>query len=203
MKNILYDTKSKQKLLVEMCAQPKRHFSVKELAMRTGTTLSRTKQLLLLFTRHGIVNSSAKKRERYYQINRHSPSYIELSAIFKPGPTRTRDMIQRIITSGGQVEFAALSGVFVGRPHSQVDLLLVGRFGQKRLNRTVAALQTIAANEINFAVLTKRDFLDRIYSFDWFVKEVMDNDPVIVVDKILPAESRKKGSKWHLLKPQD
>ena len=199
VKSNLFDSKGKQRLLSALCEQPGRFFSVKELSLRTGLPLARVKEVLAVFSKHEIVNIENKKREKYYQINARSQAYSELSALFTPTKGKGKDLVERIISSAGEVELAVLSGVFTGRPKAQADLLLVGKFGPKRLNRAIAELQALAANEINFAEFSPNEFLDRYYSYDWFVKEVMDNEPIIIVDKLLQKEKKVKHGRKYLL----
>ena len=79
---------------------------------------------------------------------------------------------------------AVLSGIFVGLPNAQVDLLLVGHCRGKRLEKAVNALEKIVGQEINFSLMTEDDYRARLYSFDWFLKEITDHDAVILIDNV-------------------
>jgi hypothetical protein len=195
MKDAILDSKIKQKALLTLFEQPMRSFSLRELVLRTRIRQNKLKLLLNLFLRNDLVKVTEKKKQFYFQINRHSALFEELSQIFgQPSRLGKRDLVEKIIKSAGQVKLAALSGVFVGQAGASVDMLIVGRCRGKRLDKAVKALEKIAGQEINFAVITEEDYRQRLYSFDWFIKEVMDHNPAIIIDKISKPGRTKRAA---------
>ncbi|MEK9181252.1 MAG: hypothetical protein AAB871_03390 [Patescibacteria group bacterium] len=192
MDQIIQDRKDKQKVLTVFLEYPERFLSLRETAMRAGVPQERTKPAISILERHGAVNSTEKKRLRYYQINKHSALYAEMNKVFgSQAKTLEKDFITKSVLGCGKVKFAALTGVFVGEVKSDVDLLVVGKLRLKRLEKCVKALERIVGNEINYTVMAEKEFRERLYTFDWFLKEIREKDPVILVDLITKKGKRR------------
>ncbi|PIR96893.1 MAG: hypothetical protein COT91_04210 [Candidatus Doudnabacteria bacterium CG10_big_fil_rev_8_21_14_0_10_41_10] len=143
------------------------------------------KQLLSYFTKHRLLNTTEKRKQKYYQINRFSPAFEELVKIFEQSEkNKNRDFLEKTLLSAGNIRFAALTGIFVGLPKNEVDLLLVGKTSPTKLNDCIKFLEKLISNEINYVEMSTREFKDRFYGFDWFMKEIMDNNPVIIIDEV-------------------
>lgn len=180
----LFDGKSKQKILYTLCLRADRFFSAREIAEINRISSASVKKLLQGFFKHGILKTAEKKGERYYQIDRRSTAFEELARLFLKQKYSQKDAVGKIVKGLGDLKFAALSGIFVGRTRGDIDLLLVGKIGAKKAERGLRELSKLAGNEINYALMEEKEFRDRLYSFDWFVKEVMDHSPVVLIDKI-------------------
>jgi len=165
--------------------------------MRVGE--AKIKNTLSGFTKRGIVDSTEKKAQKYYGLNSYSEDLPELTAftaaVMKKKTKKGRDMLEKEIMKSGSFKFAALYGVFTGQVKAEADLLLVGTTGPKRLARCVKFLESMAQNEINYVVMDSEEFMQRLYSFDWFVKEILEKDSVILTDmltkKVTAATTQK------------
>ena len=196
MRSEFLDDSRTQKVLLVFIRQPGRYFSLRELSLRTGMGLSKVKFILGNFSRRRLLNHVEKKRQQYYQLNRSTPAFAELGKFLKPGrDIAAKDMFVKIIAVAGEIKFAALSGIFVGLPKAEVDLLLVGRILQRRLEKCLSFLQKISGNEINYTVFSETEYMERLYGSDWFLREILDKSPVIVIDEITKAAEKREVSR--------
>lgn len=193
MKKGIFDSRENLKLLFVMCRQPSRYFSARELALRARLGEALVKRILGDFSKHRLLNYFEKKQQRYYQINRDANVFVELVKILSAGKYHDKEVLENILRNAQGLKFAALSGLFIGHSKSGADLLLVGELGEKPAEKLISKIEEIAGNEINYALMPEKEFRQRIYSYDWFVKEVMDRNPVVVFDKI----GGQKDSKGH------
>ncbi|MCL5435857.1 MAG: hypothetical protein M1275_02150 [Patescibacteria group bacterium] len=184
MKKGIFEGKSRQKVLYTLYSWPTRYFSVRELAEINHSGPASVKRTLQDFSKYGLLRVAEKKGERYYGIDRRSGVFAQLAEIFGKQKFSQKDVVGRILRGFSDLRLVALTGIYVGLVRADIDLLLVGTASQKKVERTVAALSKLAGCEINYALMTEKEFRDRLYSFDWFLKEVMDHAPVILVDKI-------------------
>jgi len=180
----LFDGKSKQKILYTLCTQADRFFSTREIAEINRIGTASAKKHLQGFSKLGILKIAEKKKERYYQIDRRSAAFEELARLFSKQKYSQKDVVGKTVKGMGDLKFAALSGIFIGRIRSDIDLLLVGKASAKKVERVIRELSKLTGNEINYALMEEKEFRDRLYSFDWFVKEVMDHSPVVLIDKV-------------------
>ncbi|HLC45055.1 MAG TPA: hypothetical protein VJK50_04425, partial [Patescibacteria group bacterium] len=182
------ESKHKHRILLQLMQQPRRFFSTKELAFRTSLTMKRVKTLLAALAKQHLVLRAEKRQTSFYRINQHAASFEQLRSIFTAElkmkrKVKSKDFIERVLLACGDVKFAALSGVFIGLVKSSVDLLLVGDISTRRIERAIQILQRIIGIELNYALFSEKEFRNRQYSFDWFVKEILERDPIILVDR--------------------
>lgn len=179
----LLSSKPKSKLINLFLAHPGRSFSLTELRTDTGCggmLLTKTIRELL---RMDFLSVSHKNRVKYYQVNKHFALYPELVSMLRKVKNVPADLIAKKISRLGDCKLVALTGIFVGRPRIETDLLFVGKVRPARLAKFLKFAQRMAEAEINYTVLTAAEFEYRKIMNDRFVKNILENNPVIVVDK--------------------
>ncbi|MBI4054248.1 MAG: hypothetical protein HY397_02880 [Candidatus Doudnabacteria bacterium] len=191
MNKIFFDSYDKRKILTVLMHYPNRSFSATEIGLRTGTSTLRAKNLLQAFAKQHLANSFDKSPERYFRINRRSMWYPEIEKILEDEKLIDRPVVERLILALPNLKFAALSGLFVGRPKAQIDLLLAGDVSEERAERVAGELKEIVGNEVNYALMSEQEFLNRLYSYDWSLKEVLDYDPLILLDRLTVRKNAK------------
>lgn len=184
-------------MLLVLTSLTRRYFSVAELAQRTGIGGAVVKRLLLGFERARIVSRADKNKQPYYQINRKSADFSELLSVLGNEKASSRDPVARIIMGIGDIKYAALTGIFIGLTGADCDLLLVGTITGARVDKAVKELEEIVGNEINYATMNEAEYKQRLYSFDWFIKEILEREPVVIVDK-LSYKNKKPGNATHI-----
>lgn len=196
MRKSFLENRQIQAVVEQLILQPKRYFSNRELAVRTHFSPNKVKDLLSTLSKSGLLNTFETGHRKFYQINKRSALFLELGPLLARAKTRSgRDLMERIIGASGDVKLAALSGVFVGAGRSPADLLLVGDIKGVRLEKCIKSLEDLAEGEIDYAVMSEKEFRDRKYSFDWFVKEVLERDPYMVVDRVSKKLERQPKGK--------
>jgi len=180
----LLSSKPKTQLINLLLAHPKRAFSFTELRL-----LSRCPQKLLRATlreldKMNFLVTSEKKRIRYYQMNRRFALYPELIGFLRKAKHVPKDILALAAGRVGDCKLVALTGVFVGKPRVETDLLFVGRISASRLENFLKLASKLAEQEVGFTVLTPQEFDYRRVMNDRFVKNILENDPVLAVDKI-------------------
>ncbi|MDP2932656.1 MAG: hypothetical protein Q8N81_00820 [bacterium] len=196
MKKGILDTRDNQKVLYVFCRQPSRYFSGSELALRVKLSENRIKKMLVGFSKQKIVKFFEKKQQRFFQINRDAAVFSDLVQVLATGKYSDREVVENVLRSVPGLKLAVLTGVFAGLPRSDADLLLVGEASPKQIDKLIAKLEKITKAELNYALMSEREYRDRLYSFDWFIKEIMERNPAVVVDKINKAKKTK--SRPHL-----
>jgi hypothetical protein len=83
----------------------------------------------------------------------------------------------------GDCKLVLLTGVFTGRPRIETDLLFVGKPKGAKLNRLLRLAEKFAEQEINYTIFSASEFEYRQIMNDRFLKNIMENSPLIVIDK--------------------
>lgn len=95
-----------------------------------------------------------------------------------------QDVLAKQAAKIGDCKLVALTGVFCGRPRIETDLLFVGKVSSAKLSKFLRVAEKFAGQEVNYTIFSAKEFEYRQIMSDRFVKNIMENSPVLVVDKI-------------------
>lgn len=85
----------------------------------------------------------------------------------------------------GRVKLVVLSGIFLKRGDSRIDMLIVGDNLKKgQLDLTLRSIESEIGKELSYALLETSDFKYRLGMNDKFVRDVFDYPHEIIIDKI-------------------
>lgn len=180
----ILNSKSDAAVLSFFLAAPERSFSPLEISKRIRLKYLKTVHTLNKLVLHGQLKSFNKRGKKYYLINSR---YKLLPAIkeylLKNGP-KYQDELFLAIRGLGDVRAAFLSGLFVGHSTLPVDLLIVGRVNLKKLAEFLKNLENLMGQEINYSIMSEKEFIGRRNTFDRFIKDVFDYRHLVVCDNI-------------------
>jgi DNA-binding HxlR family transcriptional regulator len=120
-------SKPKTQLLNVFLTFPERAFSLTELRLTSGSSTQILKETLKDLVKMGFVNSIDKNRVKYFQMNRQFNLYPELVGMLRKVKKLPEDLLAKQSTKLGDAKFVALTGVFVGKPRVETDILVVGK----------------------------------------------------------------------------
>jgi DNA-binding HxlR family transcriptional regulator len=179
----LLSSKPKTNLINLLLAHPARAFAFTELKAESGCSNQLLKITIKELDKMDFLTVSEKKRVKYYQMNRHFALYPELLNLLRKVKKVPQDLLARAALSLGDCKLVALTGVFVGKPRIETDLLFVGKVSPKRLENLLKLAEKYAEQEVSYTIFTTQEFDYRKIMNDRFVKNILENDPVLVVDK--------------------
>ena len=179
----LLSSKQKTSVINLFLAHPGRSFSFTELRVNSGCPTKLLKQTLKELDKIEFVNTTIKNRIKYYQMNKHFALYPELVNLLRKVKNIPLDNLVKQAAKIGHCKLIALTGVFVGKPRIETDLLFVGKLNPRRLGKIIALAEKYAEQEISYTVFTPQEFEYRKTMNDRFVKNILENNPVLVVDK--------------------
>lgn len=188
----LLSSKPKANLINLFLAHPGRSFSHTELRINSGCLGKLLKQTIKELDKMGFLSVTAKKRVKYFQMNKHFALYPELVSFLRKVRKVPDDKLFKLASRMGECKLVALTGVFVGRPRIETDLLFVGKVGPKRLDNFLRIAEKLAEQEINYTIFTLQEFEYRKIMNDRFVKNILENNPVLAVDKTKQKKNIKK-----------
>lgn len=162
---------------------PPRSYSINEAAGLLRASSGAAGHILNRLAAHGIVKGFNKHGKKYFFVNPKPslPAWAR-NKILKY-KKKTADKLCESLKKLG-LKAAFLSGVFVGLPHLPVDLLLVGRPDLKKLNTFLEKWQKMMGVELNYSVMSEKEFLQRRDTFDKFIKDIFDHRRVVVLDRV-------------------
>lgn len=126
--------------------------------------------------------SAGKKEVRYYQLNKDFVLNEELKTLIARGQALyERDFVDKLLTTG-KIKYLMLTGFFVNRIDSPVDLLVVGRINKVKLVKIIKDFEKELGREVNFTHFEPNEFLYRRSLADVFIYELLEGPNLVVID---------------------
>jgi len=97
-----------------------------------------------------------------------------------------KEQVAKRIQKIGAIKLLVLTGILAGDDRMQeVDLLIVGnKIKEKKLNAFMAELEADLGKELNYLVLSEKDFQYRHSMMDRLIRDVMESEKDILIDKL-------------------
>ncbi|MBU1039349.1 hypothetical protein KKC17_03980 [Patescibacteria group bacterium] len=180
----LFGSRTRVKLLKFFLENQDSSFYVRELTRKIDEQLNSVRRELANLTNLGMITHQQKNDKKFYQL---SPSFV-LNAELKALLTKSQllieqDLIKRLKESG-KLRFLALTGHFTGAKNMPTDIIIVGRVDKTLLNRIIQRFQKEVNREINYTVLSTREYNERRSLGDKFLVTILNSNKVVVVDDI-------------------
>jgi hypothetical protein len=180
----LLSSKPKSRLVNLFLAHPSRSFSLTELRQSTDSQQKLLMATIKELARMGFLTTLSKERNKYYQVNKHFPLYPELTNLLRKIKKPPVDFLAREAVKVGDCKLIVLTGVFAGKPRVETDVLFVGKVSQARLSRFLKLAEKFAEREISYTIFTMQEYEYRKIMNDRFIKNIMENEPLVLMDKL-------------------
>lgn len=127
-------------------------------------------------------NNENKQEKKYYQVNKKFILYKEIKELFiKAQILSGRSFIKKLYKIC-QPKYLALSGVFLNQ-NSPTDILLVGTVNRSKLKPIIKDLENDLGVEVNYTILTAKEFKYRQEITDVFLYEIMQGKKIVLNDE--------------------
>ncbi len=180
----LLSSKPKSRLVNLFLAHPGRSFSFTELRVTTDAQAKLLTATIKELTKMGFLITHTKEKNKYYQIDKHFVLYPELMSMLRKLKNIPVDLLAKEAARIGDCRYVALTGIFAGRPRTETDVLLVGKVSPGKLGRFLKLAERFAERQVTYTIFTPHEFDYRKINNDRFIKDITENEPVIVVDRI-------------------
>jgi predicted nucleotidyltransferase len=174
-------SKARQRLLAYYFTNPTARLHLRDLAGRLSIDPSNLSRELRRLEREGLFRSEVSGRQKYFQLNRGYSLFAEVRGIV----TKTIGAVPLLAQSLKKVEGieeAYLYGSFARNQQdaaSDIDVLVIGSPRGEALAEAVRKLERQLGREINYTVLTRREFKSRRARKDAFLENVWHNKRVL------------------------
>lgn len=178
----LFGSKTRIKLLPLFLFNPQREFYVRELTRKLSEHINSIRRELSSLSKIGLLVSRQRDKRKYYRVNTNYVLFKELKNLFLRILTFPQERLAREIKKIGKIKFACLSGFFTQSP-SRCDFLLVGEAKHDRLEKLIKKLEEEQNHEINYTLMSEAEFGYRKDLEDRFVRTILENENIILVDQ--------------------
>jgi predicted nucleotidyltransferase len=176
-------SKARQRLLAYYFTNPTARHHLRDLAERLSIDPSNLSKELRRLEREGLFRSEVSGRQKYFQLNREYPLFDEVRGIVAK-TIGAIPLIAQSLKKVEGVEEACLYGSFARNQQdaaSDIDVLVIGNPKGEALAGAMQKLERQLGREINYTVLTRKEFGSRRARRDAFLENVWHNKRVLLV----------------------
>ena len=181
---ILFGSPTRIKLLRLFLFNLGQSFSTAEAAARARVNKKEVRHELDLFYRAGLLKRSRRRGVLYFSLRSDFEYLRALQGLLLNAPARGADIVHRL-RGAGNLRFVALSGIFTGEWDGTLDLIVVGdRVSEGKFRSRIKRLEAELGKELRYALLNSQDFYYRLNMNDKLLRDVLDYNHRIVLDRI-------------------
>jgi predicted nucleotidyltransferase len=182
-----FRSKARQQLLAYYFTNPTARHHLRDLAERLSIDPSNLSKEFGRLEREGLFRSEMSGRQKYFQLNREYPLFDEVRKIVAK-TIGAAPVIAQFLKRIEGIDEAYLYGSFASNQQdaaSDIDVLMIGAPREEVLAQTMRRLERQLGREINYTVLTSKEFESRLARKDAFLEDVWHNKriPLIGTDE--------------------
>jgi predicted nucleotidyltransferase len=175
-------SKTKRKLLKLFILHPEESFYVREIEKLTKEPVTAVRRELGYLEEVGFLKSRNEGNLKYFQVNQDFPIYPELKRIIY-STIGFADYLKENVHSFDSINLAFIYGSVARNEEttqSDIDLLVVGTTHHKDFHKTISEIERETGREINYTLMTRQEFEDRLKNKDAFLTRVMKEEKILV-----------------------
>jgi predicted nucleotidyltransferase len=176
-------SKARQRLLVYYFTNPAARLHLRDLAEQLSIDPSNLSKELGRLEREGLFRSEVSGRQKYFQLNREYPLFDEVRSIVAKTIGAVPLLAQSLKGIEG-IEEAYLYGSFARNQQdaaSDIDVLVIGTPRGEAVAEVMRKLERHLGREVNYTVLTRKEFDSRRDRKDTFLENVWHNKRVPLI----------------------
>jgi predicted nucleotidyltransferase len=176
-------SKVRVKLLKAFFSKPGEIYYIRQLVRKTNEEINAVRRELSRMENAGMVKKEMRGNRIYYGFKKGYAFYDELLRLVAKTTGIGRRMIKEK-NKLGRIKFAMLSGrVARGKKHEQqdVDLLVVGEVVLPQLAALVRSFESKLDREINYTVMTEKEFKFRKRRRDPFITQILLSSRIMLI----------------------
>lgn len=175
-------SKTKRKLLKLFVLHPEKSFYLREIEKLIHEPVAAVRRELGYLEEAGFLKSRNEGNLKYFQVNRDFPIYPELKKIIY-STIGFGDYVKEKLHSFNSIDLAFIYGS-VARDEenvqSDIDLLVVGATNHRNLHKTISEIEKETGREINYILMTRQEFNERLKKKDTFMTRVLKEEKILL-----------------------
>jgi predicted nucleotidyltransferase len=189
-----FRSKARQRLLAYYFTNPAARHHLRDLAARLAIDPSNLSKELGRLEREGLFRSEVSGRQKYFQLDREYPLFDEVRKIVAKTIGAAPVITQSLRRIEG-IDEAYLYGSFANNQQdaaSDIDVLVIGAPREEVLVQAMQKLERQLGREINYTVLTAKEFKSRRTRKDAFLENVWHNKRILLIGTDEEAKTARR-----------
>ena len=181
----LFGSRTRVKLLRLFLSNPNQAYFVRELTRKIKERINSVRRELNNLEKIGIILKKVEKRKVFYRINPEHILYNEMRSLILKAEIALERGLASTLKNIGNVRLMVLTGMFTGmKEETKTDILIVGTVNRKKLGNLMKKFQGDFGRQINYTVMSTKEYKYRNDLTDRFLFNILENSKVVLVDKI-------------------
>ena len=167
-------SKTKRSLLKLFLTNPERQFCTREIAKLNGEPFNAVRRELGYLEKAKLLKSHTEGNLKYFKLVKEFPFHPELKKIIY-STIGLGDYLRDKFKDSEPIELAFIYGSVARGEEtekSDIDLFVVGEIDEGELHKLISDIENEIRREINYTLMTKREFIERIGSAEPFIKRI-------------------------------
>ena len=176
-------SKTKQKVLGIMFAQPDRELHMREIARIAKVSVSSIQRELELLTDVGVLIRTKQGNQAIFRANKNCPIYDEILG-FARKTFGISDLIRQALDHINGIKFAFIYGSVakgIEIALSDVDVLIIGDINYSEAMNSIFGVEEKIGRPINAKVFREEEIKNKILENNSFVKDVINNKKMFLI----------------------
>ncbi|MGC1418279.1 MAG: nucleotidyltransferase domain-containing protein [Candidatus Acidiferrum sp.] len=187
-------SKARRNLLAYYFTNPAARLHLRDLAERLKVDPSNLSKELGRLEREGLFQAEVSGRQKYFQLNRDYPLFKEVRSIVAK-TIGAVPLIAESLKKIDGIDEAYLYGSFARGTQdaaSDIDVLVIGAPRADALAEAVRRLEQQLGREINYTVLTAKEFRSRLARKDAFLVNIWHNKRITLIGPDEKAQTSRR-----------
>lgn len=180
----LFGSRTRLKLLRLFLSNPDSAYYVREITRKIDEQLNSVRRELSNLLLFGLITSDNREDKKFYQLNKKFALVKELTDLVLKSEVLLEQNFIKNLKESGRIRFLLLTGSFTGVKQSPTDILIVGQVNKIKLVNAIEKFQREIGREINYTLLTVKDYNERRNLGDKFLLTVLGGEKMVVVDDL-------------------
>lgn len=201
----LFGSKTRLKLLKLFFNNPDKIHYVREMVRETNTQINSIRRELENLQNLGIIielipdsektgrlertrkNKQVRQkylRKKYFKVNADFILYQELKSLLLKAQLLLEKNLIKGIQKLGNIYYLVLTGFFIGQKDARTDILIIGKMNRRKIKTLIKDFEKDFGREINYTLLSKREFNYRKDITDRFLYDILENKKMVIVDRL-------------------
>lgn len=174
----------RRRVLALLLGRPEKRWHLRELSREAGFAVGTVRREVNGLAGTGLLLRQKEGNRVYYQANRDSPVFQELSGLLRKTAALADVLRDALVPLGEHIGAAFVYGSFAsGTPGllSDVDLMVIGEATFSEVVSALAPAQMTLSREVNPTVYPPKEFVSRVASGDHFVTSVLAGPKLFLI----------------------
>lgn len=180
----IFGSASRAKIIKLLILSTDKKFQASQIAKDLELPLNSLRHELDNLTQFGLIGEEKVAGKKYFSVNTNFLLYPEIKALFAKAQILSSQEFINGLQKICQPSFLALTGIFTNYPEAQTDILIVGTLRRPPFLKLIKDLEKDLGREINFTILSEREFQYREEIMDIFLYNILEGKTLVLIDNI-------------------